>query len=229
MGSDTNAHYVSDETDPAKILVEICLILYHLGGCIGTGGGASLRDGKLIYFTPSGVQKERMRPEDIFIYDSEDKKYIYSPPLFKLSACTPLFFTTFRHRDVGACIHTHSANAVMITLLYGKEFKIANIEQIKAIPKGYMEGNLSFFDTLHIPIIDNTAHEEELEPSLIATLNDYPAAPAVLVRRHGLFTWGSTIWKAKIINESLEYLFDIAIRMKQFGLDPAAPIESESS
>lgn len=229
MGSDTNAQYISEEKDPSKILVEICRILYELGGCIGTGGGASVKDGKLIYFAPSGVQKERMRPEDVFIYDTEKQEYVYSPNLFKISACTPLFLATFRHRDVGACIHTHSASAVMITLLYREEFRIANIEQIKAIPSVIKAGNLSFFDTLVIPIIENTAHEEELEPALEAAFNDYPAAAAVLVRRHGLYTWGSTIWKAKIINESLEYLFDIAIRMKQFGLDPAGSIGSEFS
>jgi methylthioribulose-1-phosphate dehydratase len=36
-------------------------------------------------------------------------------------------------------------------------FEISNIEQIKGIPRGKGKGMLGFFDTLKIPIIENTA------------------------------------------------------------------------
>jgi methylthioribulose-1-phosphate dehydratase len=65
-------------------------------------------------------------------------------------------------RDAGACIHTHSQNAVMVTLLFGDEFKISHQEMIKGIRIGTTRSNYRYFDTLTVPIIDNTPEEEEL-------------------------------------------------------------------
>lgn len=45
---------------------------------------------------------------------------------------------------------------------------------------------LGFFDTLKIPIIENTAFEEDLTESLEKAMEEYPDTYAVLVRRHGM-------------------------------------------
>jgi methylthioribulose-1-phosphate dehydratase len=55
---------------------------------------------------------------------------------FKESQCTPLFFNAYNMRNAGAVIHTHSQNAVMITLLYKDEFRITHQEMIKGIKRG---------------------------------------------------------------------------------------------
>ncbi|KNC71710.1 hypothetical protein SARC_15748, partial [Sphaeroforma arctica JP610] len=52
---------------------------------------------------------------------------------------------------------------------------------------------------------------------------EYPETCAVLVRRHGVYVWGDTWEKAKAMCECYDYLFEIAVKMKQLGLDPAAP------
>lgn len=80
-----------------------------------------------------------------------------------------------------------------------------------------------YFDTLRIPIIENTAWEHELADSLGEAIAKNPKACAVLVRRHGMYVWGNTWEEAKRHGECLHYLFDIAIRMKQLGLDFNAP------
>ena len=64
--------------------------------------------------------------------------------------CTPLFFNAYDMFDAGACIHTHSMSAMLVTLLFDKEFRISRMEMIKGI-----EG-LGFLDELVIPIIENT-------------------------------------------------------------------------
>lgn len=56
---------------------------------------------------------------------------------------------------------------------------------------------MGFSDTLTIPIIENTAHEEDLTESLEKAMDAYPDTCAVLVRRHGVYVWGDTVWKAK--------------------------------
>ena len=38
------------------------------------------------------------------------------------------------------------------------------------------------------------------------------------------YVWGDTVWKAKTQAESLDYLFELGVKMVQLGLDPAGPI-----
>lgn len=101
----------------------------------------------------SGVQKERILPEDIFVLLRSTRQHLRSPekPL-KQSACTPLFFNAYEQRDAGACIHTHSQHAVMATLLWpGKEFKISHLEMIKGMRVGGMGNALSCEFPGHLP------------------------------------------------------------------------------
>ncbi|KAK9469630.1 class II aldolase/adducin N-terminal [Lipomyces arxii] len=216
-----------DPKHPANLICELCRLFYNNGWVTGTGGGISIKDGDYVFLAPSGVHKERMIPDNMFVMDMPTRKYIRVPKDLKPSACTPLFLAAYTIRDAGACIHTHSQNAVIVSLLYDKVFTIANIEQIKALPKVVEAGYLGFFDTLMIPIIENTAHEEDLRDSLSQAIIDYPGSTAVLVRRHGIYVWGESVWKAKVYNEAIDYLLELAIKMKQFGIPPDGAIGSE--
>lgn len=160
---------------------------------------ASIRRDDKIFIAPSGVQKELIQPQDIFVlqfptpkYPPSARAYVRRPLDLKPSACTPLFLAAFE-RGAGCCIHTHSQWAVLVTLLVERHqgpdapFRISNIEQIKGIPRGRgKQGMLGFFDTLTVPIIDNTAFEEDLTGSLEQAMDAYPDTYAVLVRRHGM-------------------------------------------
>jgi methylthioribulose-1-phosphate dehydratase len=163
----------------------------------------------------------------MFVMDFASQTYLRQPLGLKPSACTPLFMAAFTKRGAGACIHTHSQAAVLCTLISkGRTFSIANIEQIKAIPRPSTGGYMGYFDTLTIPIIENTAHEEDLRDSLEKAMEEHPDTCAVLVRRHGVYVWGDTVWKAKTQCESLDYLFQLAVEMHKLGLDPAGPVAS---
>ncbi len=98
--------------DPRARIVEVCRELYRLGWVSGTGGGMSLRADGRIYVAPSGVQKERIAPEDLFVLD-EAGEILERPARadLKISACTPLFMHAYRLRDAGAVIHSHSVHA----------------------------------------------------------------------------------------------------------------------
>jgi methylthioribulose-1-phosphate dehydratase len=82
-----------------------------------------------IYIAPSGVQKERMRPCHMFVMNVDGSMTLSTPPSscrLTPSQCTPLFFNAYRERNAGACIHTHSQAAVMVTLLSDKHFVITH-------------------------------------------------------------------------------------------------------
>ncbi|TFK52139.1 Methylthioribulose-1-phosphate dehydratase [Heliocybe sulcata] len=215
-----------DPLHPANLIPELCRGFYHLGWVTGTGGGISIREGDKVYIAPSGVQKERIHPTHMFVLPypqpspHTDRTFLRRPSLnLKESACTPLFWNAFELRDAGSCIHTHSQNAVMATLLWQeKEFRISHQEMIKGVRVGGTGRALSFLDTLVVPIIENTPDEEDLKESMHEAMVKYPDAAGVLVRRHGIYVWGTDWEKAKAQTECLDYLFEIGVKMKLAGL-----------
>lgn len=214
---------------PRHLIPELCAQFYTLGWVTGTGGSISIKHGDDIYVSPSGVHKERMRPCDMFKLDGAGTVVEKPPnPAHIASQCTPLFFNAYNLRGAGACIHTHSQHAVMATLLFrGEEFRITHQEMIKGIRIGSTSSNLRFFDDCIVPIIENTPEERDLTQRMAEAMVAYPDANAVLVRRHGVYVWGPTWEKAKSMAECYDYLFEIAVKMKQCRLDPAeVPVDS---
>lgn len=139
--------------------------------------------GDRIVMAPSGVQKERMLPSDMFVLNAagdvletpKARPPPYNPP--KLSECSPLFMSAYELRGAGAVIHSHSINAVMATMLdpQSSEFRVTHVEMIKGI------AGHGFYDNCIVPIIENTARECELTDRLRQAIKDYPRANAVLV------------------------------------------------
>ncbi|KIL59077.1 hypothetical protein M378DRAFT_169847 [Amanita muscaria Koide BX008] len=228
MSSSDSEHLVvsSNPEHPANLIPELCRSFYHLGWVTGTGGGICIRVDDKVYIAPSGVQKERILPTHIFVLPypqpspNADRVFLRRPTMnLKESACTPLFWNSFYLRDAGSCIHTHSQHAVMATLLWsGETFTISHQEMIKGVRQGGIGPALSYLDTLEVPIIENTPHEEDLRDSMADAMKKYPDAAAVLVRRHGVYVWGTDWQKAKTQTECLDYLFEIGVKMKLAGL-----------
>lgn len=208
----------ADPLHPRQLIPELCRLFYSLGWVTGTGGGVSIKESATqdIYIAPSGVQKERIQPEDMFVYTLAGDEKCAPPPNkgYKASQCTastpralapahhdaagtPLFFAAYRHCSAGAVIHTHSQHAVRATLVSGDVFQITHQEMIKGIRAGTNGERLRYFDTLTVPIIENTTHEADLTSHMERAIAAYPDACAVLVRRHGVYVWGKDWVEAK--------------------------------
>uniref|UniRef100_A0A8C1G9S3 Methylthioribulose-1-phosphate dehydratase n=1 Tax=Cyprinus carpio TaxID=7962 RepID=A0A8C1G9S3_CYPCA len=211
--AECNSKEMGDKDHPRVLIPELCRLFYKLGWVTGTGGGISLRHGLV-------------KPEDLFVCEIDEKDISCPPPQKKLkkSQCTPLFMNAYTMRGAQAVIHTHSKAAVMATLMFpGKEFRITHQEMIKGIRKGNSGTNYRLYDeTLVVPIIENTPEEKDLKECMARAMDMYPDSCAVLVRRHGVYVWGETWEKAKTMCECYDYLFDIAVQMKQCGLEPSA-------
>ncbi len=213
---------VGSET-PQQVIVDLCRQFYGLGWVTGTGGGISIRDKGRIYMAPSGVQKERLAPDDLYELDEAGATLCGpSRPGLKPSECSPLFFTAFKQRDAGAVIHSHGIYAMLASMISkGDEFVCTEIEMMKGI-SGH-----GYYDRLVVPIIENTAHERDLADRMAAAIDAYPKSSAVLVRRHGVYIWGRDWVHAKTQAECYHYLFEAAVRMAQLGFDAAAPSQKE--
>jgi methylthioribulose-1-phosphate dehydratase len=202
------------EPSPRTLIIELCRQFYAQGWVSGTGGGVSIRQDGRIYVAPSGVQKERIVEDDLYVLDETGAPLEEPAGLdLKPSACTPLFLNAYRLRDAGAVIHSHALSALLVTLVNRDTFECTELEMIKGI-SGY-----GYHDRLVVPIIENTAHECDLAGSMLVAMRAYPETHAVLVRRHGVYVWGKDWAQAKTHAECYHYLFEATIRMKELGLD----------
>lgn len=138
---------------------ELCRHFYNLGWATGTGGGISIRDDDDIYIAPSGVQKERIRPQDLFMTDMAGSKfekprdeklklrYINSHVAFRDFLVSVLLFSwtrTISAMQARWCIPTLQKlswvsesqliqfyDDFVASLIFGNEFRISHIEMIK--------------------------------------------------------------------------------------------------
>ncbi len=210
--------------DVRVLICELARGFYDLGWASGTGGGICIRDGDRVVIAPSGVQKERMLPEQMFTI-ALDGTILTRPedPSLRPSECSSLFLKAINLRDAGAVIHSHSIHAVMATLLFRTEFSISHLEMIKGI------AGMGYHDRLVIPIIDNTARECDLADALEAAILAYPETHAVLVRRHGVYVWGSDWIAAKTQAECYDYLFRAAVEMRRLGIPTTQGDDEDAS
>jgi len=228
-----------ENEEPRHLIPDLCALFYDLKWVTGTGGSISIKDKEgRIYVTPSGVHKERILAEDLFVLDSDGTE-LDAPPAGKgyiQSQCTPLFMNAYKLRGAGSVIHTHSIYAVLVTMLLkdengvpgkAKEWRIKNQEMIKGIRIGSTKKSYSCFDELVVPIIENTPQEKDLEASMREAMLKYPDTNAILVRRHGIYVWGESWQKAKSMCECYDYLLQVSAEMLKLGLPPSGPSDTQ--
>ena len=137
------------EENTKEIIATLARQFYGLGWFPGSGGSLTVRENPdRIFIAPSGVQKERIKAEDIFILNAK-AQVVERPPLDHLrpSQCTPLFMVAYNGNnyfvvllffiygltmifmtvtfffnserpEVKAVIHSHDPNVVLASMLY---------------------------------------------------------------------------------------------------------------
>jgi methylthioribulose-1-phosphate dehydratase len=207
-----------NRTTPA-LISELCKQFYALGWVSGTGGGISIRDAEGVWIAPSGVQKERIDPDDVYllrdgVWDRVEVLEHPRDPKLRISECQPLFFNAYRARGAGAVLHSHSIWAVLAARLAGGSgaFVSRDLEMQKGL-RGH-----GCFDELRIPIIPNTAREAQLTESMAAAMASHPDVDAVIVEGHGIYVWGRDWIEAKTQAECLDFLLRVAVEAHRFGL-----------
>lgn len=209
--------------ETAELVCELCRQFYTLGWVSGTGGGISIRADEVVVMAPSGVQKERIRPQDVFVLDAtvlDQCRVMQAPadPALRVSECQPLFFAAFRERKAGAVLHSHSLWPVLAARIAvagnrGGQLRLRGYEMLKGLRgKGC-------FDEVRIPIIPNTARESELTESMTEAIRAHPDVDAVIVAGHGMYVWGRTWIEAKTQAECLDWLARAVVESRRLGLE----------
>jgi len=178
-------------------LVDVSRRCYLRGWALGTSGNSS------------AVPKGRLGPADIL--ECDDRGEVVGRPANgaaaarKPSAETLLHLEIARLRQTGAVLHTHSVWTTVLSDLHAKEggIHLEGYEMLKGLA-----GVTSHQHREWIPIVANDQNMPRLARRVRRALERFPEAHAVLLRRHGLYTWGDTLEDAERHIEILEFLFE---------------------
>ena len=190
----------------AQQLVSVAHKLYVRGWLLGTSGNLSAvidSEPLKLAITPSGADKGALHAEQILLIDEDAKRL--SPHPAKPSDESLLHVTVVQAREAGAVIHTHSVWATILSDMYSQQgaVEIEGYEMLKGL-----QGVKTHLHRESIPIVDNSQDMKALAVTIREVLAKYPSAHAVLLRRHGLYTWGRDVSEAQRHAEILEFLLE---------------------
>src|SRR5437667_509921 len=200
------------EQETRELLTELLRLFYAKGWVSGTGGGiCGPADGGGLLLAPTGVHKERVRPDEFFTVDPTDGRVLRSPDDASLrpSECNSIFCLAARERGARSVVHSHGLSAVLAGDLAGDadHVEIRGLEMLKGIR------GVANRDTHLVPVIPNTPREGELVEQLSGVIADprFEKTFAVLVPQHGAYIWCDDIWEAKRHTEVYHFPFDAAV------------------
>jgi methylthioribulose-1-phosphate dehydratase len=191
----------------ARMIVEAGRDFYNRGWVLGTSGNFSAvlgRDPLRLAITASGADKGALRPSRILEIDAAGEVVKGSG---RPSDETLLHLTVVRVRGAGAVLHTHSVWGTILTDAHERGLVIEGFEMLKGL-----NGVRTHDHRELVPIIENSQDMCALAQTLERVLEENPKAHAVLLRRHGLYTWGKDLDEARRHVEILEFLLEVVGR-----------------
>lgn len=197
------------------------MLLYKFGIAPFTWGNASQCDREKGVFAikPSGVAYDKLSPEQMVIVDFNGNKVDGE---LKPSSDTPthaVLYTVFS--SIGGIVHTHSVNAVA--------FAQAGLE-IPSLGTTHADFSFGPVPCTRPLTSDEVENDYEKNTGLVIaeyfrnTKTDPDAVPAVLVKSHGPFCWGSDALSAAKNGATLEIIAEMAMKTLSLRADtPAIP------
>lgn len=205
-------------------LAETVKWIHSKGWAPGTGGNFGVvcnREPIRLLITPSGIDKGSVLPEDLLLVD-EQANVVEGHG--KPSAETLLHIAIVRQRSASAILHTHSIWNTLASLAASDVYSLTGYEMLKGLA-GVQAGTLNIptespkfeahFHNELVPVLENSQDIAALGALLAETLARYPNTHAVLLRGHGMYTWGADLAEARRHAEVLEFLFELDLRAKR--------------
>ena len=200
----------------SRELAAISRRFYDRGWVLGTSGNFSAvltRRPLRLAITASAQDKGRLGPSHLLTVDDRGK--VMGRTRLRPSAETLLHLEIVRRREAGAVLHTHSVWSTMLSDTHspGGGLEISGYEMLKGL-----SGVTSHEHHEWVPIVDNDQDMDRLARRVGETLARRPDAHGILLRRHGLYTWGDTLADASRHVEIFEFLFETVGRSASLGL-----------
>jgi methylthioribulose-1-phosphate dehydratase len=196
--------------DLANRLAETGRNLYARGWAMGTAGNYSAvltREPLTLAISRSGVDKGQLSAEQILAVDESGRVVAGAG---KPSDETVVHLAVVRERGAGAVLHTHSVWNTLLSEAGGDAggLSIEGFEMVKGLA-----GVTTHEHTEWVPVIENTQDYARMATAVKSALRSHPTAHGLLLRGHGLYTWGRDLPEAKRHLEILEFLFEVVGRL----------------
>ena len=180
------------------------------GWVLGTSGNFSAvitRDPLRLAITASGAWKGDLTAAEILEMDADLN--VAQAGSRRPSAEARLHLEIVRVRGAGAVLHTHSLWSTLLSDRHAAAggLAIEGYEMLKGL-----EGVATHEHREWIPIIENDQDMVRLAGRVRDTLAGHPECHALLLRRHGLYTWGETLPQAVRHVEIVEFLLEASGR-----------------
>lgn len=196
-------------------LVKRGVVIYTWGNVSGISS-----DGKHMVIKPSGVEYDKMSPDDMVVVDIESGLRVEGK--WNPSSDTKTHLALYRKfKSIKGIVHTHSVNAV------------AFAQAGMAIPAlGTTHADYFYGD---VPCTRELTKQEVMEDYeantgkvIIETVDnsgyDPMAIPGIVVKNHGLFAWGKSpenaVYNAVVLEKVAE------MDLKTLALNPKAEMET---
>lgn len=198
-----------------KSVFEQNIALVKHGLVVLTWGNVSARDEEtgFIVIKPSGVPYDTMKAEDMVVVTPDGN---VAEGTYKPSSDLPTHLYIYKqYPSVMGIVHTHST--------YATSFAQSGMD-ITAYGTTHADafyGNIPCSRALTNEEIDE-AYELNTGKVIVETIADIDAMPAVLVKNHGVFTFGKSPEKAVENAVTLEEVAKMAFLTQQLNKDTAA-------
>lgn len=161
--------------------------LYQRGWSPATSSNYSIRlNEHCCALTSSGKHKGELTPSDILVVDWQGQALTLGKPSAETLLHTQLYA---RDANIGAVLHTHSINAVIVSHLWPEDsLDISGFEIQKAFA-----GQKNHTNTLSFPIFANSQEINQLALEVEQVMQTKGQGYGYLIRGHGLYTWGANL------------------------------------
>lgn len=195
------------EFEPQAIaLIEAARAFCAWGWCPATSSNFSFRADDGLFITPSGVDKSQLHISDLLFVDK------HGACAGRPSAETPLHAMILRARpEVGAVLHTHSVNAMVLSLSDAPSGRITwhGFEIAKAI-----RGHRSHETVVELPVFVNDQDIPALARRVQQGIANSPQLFGFLLEGHGLYAWGADVAEARRHLEAYETLLACRVALR---------------
>lgn len=183
---------------------------YARGWVQGTSGNFSAvlsQEPLRLVLTATGLDKRTLAPAQFLEIDAAGAVLRGTG---RPSSETRIHLAIVRERNAGAVLHTHSIWNTILSEARGADgIALEGYEMLKGL-----DGVRTHEHSEWLPILENSQDMVALTKTVEAALRRYPASHGLLLRRHGLYTWGRDLAEARRHVEIFEFLMEVLGRQQ---------------
>ena len=166
------------------------------GLAIGTAGNLSVRIGDVVAITPSSIPYDQVKPDDVCVVHLDGVQLAGG----RISSEWPMHSGIYRTTDARAVVHTHSEEAVAVSLVH---------DELPAVHYAIVALGGP------VPVVAYTRFGSDgLAESVMKVLSDHSAA---ILQNHGVVTYGATLTQAYDRAQLVEWLARVYRKSRQHG------------